>query len=88
MPVLIRDGKTGDVIRRSENLHGIVDHARRVGVEWVRIEPADHGEGYLAVMFADRSSCEIRFASWEVLRAWVRRARWPGGAPVTEVHGE
>jgi len=69
----------GQVIRRSRNLRGILDHARRTWIEEASAAPAQEGKGILSVTFGDRSTCTTEFASYEVLCWWLRSRRsWSG----------
>jgi len=69
----------GQVIRRSRNLRGILDHARRTWIEEASASPAPHGKGILHVTFGDWSTCQTEFASFEVLCWWLRSRRsWAG----------
>ena len=69
----------GQVIRRSRNLRGICDHARRTWIEEAVASPAQDGRGILQVTFGDGSTCRTEFASYAVLCAWLRRKwSWTG----------
>lgn len=69
----------GQVIRRSRNLRGILDHARRTWIEEASASPAQEGKGILSVSFGDGSTCRTEFASYEVLCWWLRSRRsWAG----------
>ena len=81
--VIKRDYQDADhgeqIIHRSRNLRGILDHVRRVGLDnaWA-LENRD-GTGTLAIAFLDRSYCVTDFASYTVLADWLRARRsWRG----------
>jgi hypothetical protein len=72
----------GNTIHTSRNLRGILDHARRVGIERASVLPKGHtedDEGCLIVNFADGSMCITIFVSYTVLCNWLRARRsWAG----------
>ena len=71
--------KQGQVIRRSRNLRGILDHARRVGLDEACAYPRERGRGLLCVAFADGSTCQTEFADYTVLCWWLQARRsWAG----------
>jgi hypothetical protein len=69
----------GKIIHRSQNLRGLITHARRAGVSSVSVlstKPTSiYGEGLVFVVFADKSWCRVRFASFTIARDFFRK-RW------------
>ena len=68
---------SGLVVQTSRNLRGIVDRARKVGID--RIDAwydRRIGKGTLGVTFADDSYTVTDFASDTVLEGYLKRARW------------
>lgn len=76
---VIRD-ENGKIIRRSQNLRGVRTHAQARRAVAVSIDKIGSGEGKLCVLFANRDSFETNFASFNVLKGWVRRWRAVYGA--------
>ena len=71
--------REGKVIHRSRNLRGILDHARKVGIQSATGELLAHGRGRLLVRFGDGSAAEAQFASFTVLERWLHSRRsWAG----------
>lgn len=69
----------GNVIHRSRNLRGVLDHARRSWVAEAVAEPLPRGKGLLRVTFGDGGTCVTEFASFAVLCTWLRARRsWAG----------
>ena len=69
----------GQVIRRSRNLRGIGDHARRTWLAEAVASPAQDGRGLLQVTFGDGTTCRTEFASYQVLCIWLHARRsWAG----------
>ena len=69
----------GQVIHRSKNLRGILDHARRTWVQQAVAAPAPDGKGILHVTFGDGSTCQTAFADFTVLCWWLgSRRSWAG----------
>jgi len=74
--------KTGRVIRRSKNLRGILDHARREYVVEARVEhdPADlplqRRDGYrVTFVYGNGDSAVAHFADWRVFIQWIHNRR-------------
>lgn len=74
----------GEVIRQSRNLRGIREYMGHNRVKVMSIDPmrqptlaslTDTSGGKLCILFVDGSSFEANFASYTVLRDWVRRRR-------------
>jgi sugar phosphate isomerase/epimerase len=81
--------KDNRVIHTSKNLRGIMDHARRVGVdEVVCIQGPQYAEntGDYRVQFSDGSHCWGQFASYQVMLEWFKARRW-GAKIIIEIHG-
>lgn len=76
-----RDGK---VIHTSQNLRGVIEHARRVYVVSVHVEHDDKGRpisaldggGYqVTFQFGNGDVCHTEFADWRVLVQWIKARR-------------
>ncbi len=79
--VTIRD-KNDEAISKSRNLRGL---RRAVGyrmVYKVSIDRWSNGEGKLCVIFINRDSCEVNFASYSVLCDTVRKWNNLYGVPL------
>jgi hypothetical protein len=73
----------GQVVHRSRNLRGIVDHARRVGLASACADPSTDGRGRLCVTFADATSSRVEFASYTALCNWLHARRaWSGARSI------
>lgn len=85
MVEIILDGK---VIRRSQNLRGLISHAGRVGVHkvsvyaqhgvlglWASNDRHYYGKGFVYVEYRDGSICRTEFAEFGIARDFFR-ARW------------
>ena len=70
-------------VRRSRNLRGIREHVSATPVAMIRINDIANGCGYLYVDFANGDLYETTFASFTVLKEFVRRWRNVYGAPIT-----
>ncbi len=81
----IRD-KDGAVIGRSRNLAGIRRYVSKHSVRTLAIHKLDvqgmTPDGWLRILFDDGASYETVFASFEVLRDFVRRWRNVYGTPL------
>lgn len=66
---------SGKIIRRSRNLRGLLDHARRTAVLSAYVRNCDHGEADLIVQYANGNFGTAHFASFAVCRDWVRSRR-------------
>jgi hypothetical protein len=78
-PIEIVNPDTGEVVRKSKNLRGILDHARRVGVKDAQAF-YDHGTvtkggGLLRVEFGDGNMVYAAFADYAVLNRWLKARR-------------
>jgi len=73
---------TGQTIRTSRNLRGLLEHMRRELVLEVHIRPLAIGGGRLSVIFVNGDSCATEFADYAVLRHWVARRKWFQGVPL------
>lgn len=69
----------GQVIQRSRNLRGILEYARRVGLDSACAARTADGKGRLDVTFADAATCQVEFASYTALCGWLQARRsWAG----------
>jgi len=59
----------GEIIHRSKNLRGILDHARRYRLSG--IHTLQQKDKTLFVVFADGATCRTQFADPTVLRDWI-----------------
>jgi hypothetical protein len=84
---VIRD-RDGNIIQRSKNLAGIRryvagKHGFRPQIKVLSIDRIDRwSEGKLCILFANGASYETNFASFGVLKSWVRNWRRVYGAPL------
>jgi hypothetical protein len=76
--ILDRDG---NVIQQSRNLRGIRKYVSNNLIQALAIDEIANGEGKLQILFEDGSNFETNFASWEVLKNFVRNWRNVYGAP-------
>lgn len=85
--------RNGNVIQRSQNLAGIRRYVGKRGGPAIKIlsigaigkyaeTRPDIAEGKLCILFVDGSSFETNFASYTVLKDFVRRWRNVYGAPL------
>jgi hypothetical protein len=81
MSIEIRD-QSGKVIGRSRNLRGIRAYVGKHIVKVCAIDQIGQWEGKLLVLFESGASCETNFASWTVLKMFVRNWRNMWGAPL------
>jgi hypothetical protein len=81
MSVVIRD-KHGNEISAGTNLAVLSAHTRKVLPVKISVSEIAKGKGNLCVLFADGSSCETIFQSYQVLTGWLERKRswWNIGA--------
>jgi len=80
--ILDQDGK---VIQRSRNLAGIRRYVGKHIIDKLSINTigdSSYPEGKLSILFANKSSFETNFASFEVLKEMVRNWRNVYGAPL------
>lgn len=71
--------QAGDCVRTSQNLRGILEHARKVKPVNIVLQKNNDGSGTLRIWFADYSHTFAHFASFSVLRDWVKARRtWAG----------
>lgn len=86
----------GEVIHRSRNLQGIRRYVGHHAIKVMSVDPLgvstlaslkDVGGGKLCILFDDGSSFETNFASYAVLKDFVRRWRNAYGATLW-VNGE
>jgi hypothetical protein len=77
----------GAIIQRSSNLAGIRRYSGRHLIKTLAIDRDGEWGGKLSILFDDKSSFETQFASFDVLREFVRRWRNVHGAPLV-VNGE
>jgi hypothetical protein len=91
---IIRD-KHGSTIRTSRNLRGLLRHNTAMlssPIKLVTIDPINpanpadssnySSEGKLCVLWENGDSCETNFASFTVLKQWLRNRRNWYGAPL------
>ena len=78
---VIRD-RDGNVIGRSRNLRGIRRYVADHIITTLAIDELPQGEGKLCILFDNGASFETNFASYTVLRDFVRRWRNVYGAPL------
>lgn len=84
---IIRD-TAGAVVMRSHNLRAILDYSRGscVSIERADLFPHKHGQGgTLGVSWNTGASCLVDFASYDVMREWVRARRIFKGAEIKQV---
>jgi len=68
-----RDGK---VVRTSQNLRGVLEHARAHGVDWATVSGFWRSpKGRLTVVFGDYSWTEVTFEDFKVATEWVKSRR-------------
>lgn len=60
---------------RSNNLRGVLDHARRAGVHSCSIYGDSDGGAILSVWFGDRTRVRLSFADYTVAVRWVQARR-------------
>lgn len=77
----IRD-TNGEIISSSKNLAGIRRYVSSHLIKILDISKVGQFEGQLSILFEDKSSYQTNFASFEVLRNFVRRWRNVYGAPL------
>ncbi len=85
MPVV--KNADGEVVQRSRNLAGIRQyvagkHGLYRPIERLCINERDGGTGMLYIRFENGCTYETDFASWAVLKQWVRRWRNVYGSPL------
>jgi len=85
MPVV--KNADGEVVQRSRNLAGIRQyvagkHGLYRPIERLSIIERDGGAGRLYIQFENGCTYETDFASWAVLKQWVRRWRNVYGSPL------
>lgn len=80
---VIRDCE-GNVISQSKNLAGIRRYVGKHTIKWLAIDTIGKNglEGKLMILFGDGSSFETNFASYTVLKIWIRNWRNVYGAPL------
>jgi hypothetical protein len=83
---IIRDSD-GAVIQRSRNLAGIRRYVGTHPIKILAIDETADSSGKLSILFDDGASFETQFASFDVLRNFVRQWRNVHGAPLL-VNGE
>jgi hypothetical protein len=72
--------KDGETIRRSRNLRGLREHARKHLVESIKIYRLADERGQLNVYFSNGDHFTTAFASFGVLCGWIRTWRNAYGA--------
>lgn len=79
----IRD-TDGNVVSRSRNLRGIRTYVSKTTnlISVLSIDRLAHDEGKLMILFSNGDSYETNFASFDVLKGFVRRWRNVYGAPL------
>lgn len=79
----IRDAN-GKVIQRSRNLRGIREYVGKTSspISCIEINRIGEHEGKLSILFCDGVSFETNFASFNILKDFVRRWRNTYGAPL------
>ena len=87
MTITIRD-KDFRVVARSHNLRGILDYSRDHPVERVDLFPATNGNpaGTLGVTWTNGATTVADFASYSVMKKWVKARRCFRGAQIKEVN--
>jgi hypothetical protein len=79
--MIIRD-TNGNPIQSSRNLRGIRRYVSNHLVKVLSIDPIANSFGKLCILFEDGASFETNFASYEVLKNFVRNWRNVYGAPL------
>lgn len=76
MPTVILDANERE-IRRSRNLRGLLDHARRKAPKIARLEPSatDSGAWILTVTFDGGDTALSRWQDWTVCADWIAARR-------------
>lgn len=62
-------------IRTSRNLRGILDHARRVPVDYAVATRDSDGGAILSIIFTNGDYTRTSFASYTVARNWINSRR-------------
>lgn len=79
--------RAGNVISSSRNLRGIRAYVSKNIITVLDISKIGDWEGKLSILFDNDNSFETNFASYDVLKNFVRNWRNTYGAPLT-VNGE
>lgn len=64
----------GRIVRRSQNLRGILDHARRFEVVTISAYESE-GKYKVRFGFSNDDWARVEFADWRVLVDWIRARR-------------
>ena len=70
----------GKPVKRSKNLRGFLEYARKHPVKLIAIRRLTQGEGYLYVRFENEANYITTFADFRVLKQWISERRNLRGA--------
>ena len=81
---MIEIKQCGTIVKRSQNLRGILDYARIQPVTSVSVTRTHDGGATVYVNFYDTAVCRFTFADFTVARDWfLKRRAW--GKPVQSI---
>ncbi len=72
----------GNPVSTSRNLRGIRAYVGKHSIKVLAIDTIADGEGQLSILFENGNSFATNFASFTVLKEWVRNWRNVYGAPL------
>lgn len=83
---MIQIVKHGEVIHKSRNLRGILDHARREPVDTIIAIRRGDDSASVRFIFYDKSRANVEWASWLVLCQWIQSRHRSWGEPYRMTH--